>query len=1608
MYKVLTRASAIIEVVEDVEKYDAVVVSTNGTILQPYDTSTTLIGSVLKSGTDITSTIKNVKWTKWNPTEDNLVECPEWNSKHIGSSTITISKTDVDSKSVFVFEAYTDDDILLCSSSISIVDINDLLVSIVKPENPYVGQVWVDSSTDPATLYVWNGYKWVVSGAVGALVKNLLRNTGFLFNIEYWDIVGDTTLSYTPYSYEYLGHRFLKLNSEILSDENRGLSQTIQDGIKCNGEYSFQMLFYSKNTTETFSNNIRLNIYSINNKDVETIVYNNVLEAGTKIKQVYARFNALPDSEKIRVEILGENGYRYDFSISELALYNTWNEYDWTVNPNDLSMDNMDLAQEGLWNILSNYGAVQGIFSERDPVTGQLEYFINASYIGAGKVKAQYMEMYGLKVFRKDAEGNPTEDVTLEVTENGEINLNVSKLVLVSTGQTVEEVVEGIQDEINEVKQMITPEGIQSTVVKIVTENEEITQHVTSIATQTAEGFAQTVENKLTGQISEVKQTTDGILEKVNDPVTGLSAQYELNKKGIYLSATGDGAQSLVNIENKEVFIKSNSIKLEGYTTINGGFKVDLQGNMEAVNGKFNGTIEGSIVKGSTVISPTIKSDETPDPKFLLTADGTLKATNATIVGQISGSILTGKTFKSESGKFIVTDTGVLECQDATIKGSITAGSTITGATVTGTKIIGSTIQNSATNPTFIVSSDGTVTGAKIQGGSIGIGGAAYNAFTVDNAGNCNITKGSITIGSNFRVTNTGVLTAKEGNFTGSINSGSTITGSTIIGTSIQNALYYPTFKIDADGNITGGSITIGNNFKVTNEGNLTAKNASFTGNVNSGSTITGSTIIGTTIQNAAVYPTFKIDSSGHISGGSINIGNNFIVTNDGALTAKSASFTGSINSGSTINGSTISGTTITGSTIEGTTINGTTINGSTIVGTTIQNALYYPTFKIDSNGHISGGSIDIGNGNFSVTSGGVLTARYGNFSGAISSSTITGSSININNVFKVESNGALTATNATISGTVSGSKIIGSTIQNSAYSPTFSIDANGNIFGGSININYNFQVSSEGVMKATGANISGTITATKGKIAGYTISNNMLVGNKVGMSGSTGEGYAFWAGNSQPSYAPFRVAHDGSLAATNAEITGTIIGSTIKSAAVNESNMPLFSMSPTGEIIGATVDCKSLTADGSISSETLNIDVINNSRYPQALDESLYVYITPGATSATDWYDGAVYANMDDLYDAVPRNLNGYTIKIYLTADYSGNINLNRFHSGHCYLMLQRHTVKGYIYANGPSMRYAIYGNTNSSTGGTANLGNIKPGVGKTNSDYKYSLYFEYTRITLYDVNIYAASQSGVSNSGIVVTNMTSAYMNNINAYNNPIHLVRSHASSHVYISSSSGLTKGNTFSAVSGSIQHLNKTKQAGCGTSGTNPYHTSGNAQIFRDGVTFATSGNSGTNDTKPPAETVETHTVTLKATSGNTFRRTVYRNWKNDGTVRQGDWGYGDCDGYWFFGSQLNNYRSKNITKVQITIKRNSGGIHGDVSHKIVGHNYTSKPSGTPEAMGSTIATVSMSVGETKTITLSSSQIATFKNYKGIGLKNSYSSGYYSVCSATCTVKITYKE
>ena len=683
-YTALARANVTIELFENEDKYEAVVVSTNGVILQPYDTSTTLIGTVLKNNIDITKNIKNIKWTKWNPTSDNLLECEDWNKLHTGSSTITVSKEDVDSKSIFTFEAYNNKDDLLCSASISIIDINDLLASTAKPNNPYVGQLWIDDTTDPATLYVWNGYKWVVSGAVGAMVKNLLKNTGFLFNCDKWDIVGDTRLMYTPTPHDYLDHRFLKLNSDELVDSVRGISQITTDYIVPKSDYSFQMLYYSKEDSQSYSNDINIEIYSIDSSYNKTQVYSNTITAEEKLKKLYARFKSLDNTKYFMVKITGENKHRFDFNIAEPCLYNTHNEYPWTTHPSD---DGINLTQENLWNILSNNNTVKGITSIKNPITGQLDYYINADAINAGQIKAQYMNMYGLTVTRKD---DPSIK-TFEITEDGKVNMTVEELRIGSSNKTLEDYI-----------------------------NTEITVDGDSIKTA--------LRNEFNTQFTEINTTIGGVSTRVENLEDDTKTLFDITDKGVYIEVGSDGSSTLVDVNNNSFNISTENIKLEGYTTINGGFSVDLDGNMTANNGTFSGTI----------IASTIKSDDTDNPQFSLTSDGVLRANNVYVKGEISGTIPNLDKLISESGNFIVNENGILEANEAIIHGNITAGSTITG----------STIRNSS------------------------------RTFEIDREGN--IRGGSININDKFKVDKLGNMEATSANIVGNINAGSVVNGATI------------------------------------------------------------------------------------------------------------------------------------------------------------------------------------------------------------------------------------------------------------------------------------------------------------------------------------------------------------------------------------------------------------------------------------------------------------------------------------------------------------------------------------------------------------------------------------------------------------------------------------------------------------------------------------------------------------------------------------------------------------------------------------------------------------------------------------------------------------
>ena len=204
------------------------------------------------------------------------------------------------------------------------------------------------------------------------------------------------------------------------------------------------------------------------------------------------------------------------------------------------------------------------------------------------------------------------------------------------------------------------------------------------------------------------------------------------------------------------------------------------------------------------------------------------------------------------------------------------------------------------------------------------------------------------------------------------------------------------------------------------------------------------------------------------------------------------------------------------------------------------------------------------------------------------------------------------------------------------------------------------------------------------------------------------------------------------------------------------------------------------------------------------------------------------------------------------------------------------------------------------------------------------------------------------------------------------------------------------------------LANNSQAGGKTGNTNK---SNGGQIWYDTskVTFAT-GNQTTESGSAPVVS-GTKTITIKSSYGDTYRSSVYNNWKKDGTVRQGDYGYGDCTGCWFFGTGFSELKGCTISKVEITITRQSGGSSSPVGLVVRTHNYSSRPSGAPTLSSSSYGTLSLATGQTNKLTITHSDVLNgIKNgtIKGFGIRTTYDSAHYAVCSGNVTVKITYTE
>lgn len=471
--------------------------------------------------------------------------------------------------------------------------------------------------------------------------------------------------------------------------------------------------------------------------------------------------------------------------------------------------------------------------------------------------------------------------------------------------------------------------------------------------------------------------------------------------------------------------------------------------------------------------------------------------------------------------------------------------------------------------------------------------------------------------------------------------------------------------------------------------------------------------------------------------------------------------------------------------------------------------------------------------------------------------------------------------------------------------------------------------------------------------------------------------------------------------------ITGaTIIGSTFR----NQNDT--FSVDSEGNIVGAQIKGSEVVGDsfsveGELTADTITANKINSAQYPSTLEDDIQISINSGGSDDNELYDGVSFATVTGALEALPKFLNGKVVDIWVQEDIYENIDFQYFISGRINLYLDGSTVYGYIRNYTSGTKVNVYGGYMKYE--TAKTGVIHPSTGCAVASRTASLVGqENSPINGYSLKIYGsdnASGSATTIVGVACDSYANGYYKDVQFINCDIGF-RANAGGRIHAAKSSGVCSQYGFEAVSGGLITIANSPQCGGNKSNT---HVSSPGQIIAPtSVTYE--GGNQTTDGNPAPTPTTTKTVTIKSNSGDTYRSSVYNNWKKDNTARQGDYGYGDCNGCWFFGSQFNQFKDKSISKIELTIKRISGGSYSGVPIVVKTHNYSSRPSGKP-SYGSSCGSVSIAVGNSGKLTITNSTILNALSngtIKGFGIQSTYNASSYAVCSGSVTMKVTYTE
>ena len=152
--------------IDNSDPLQIIVTSTGGDVFKNGQGTTVLTAVCYQAGSEVDAAGNgSYTWTKYN--KDGVVDTSWGTNGSKTGKTLSVSSADVDTKATFmVVVALWGGGEMIASAQFTIISLCDVVTSDTPPENPYEGQLWVDTSVTPPETKIWDGNEWVVQNDI--------------------------------------------------------------------------------------------------------------------------------------------------------------------------------------------------------------------------------------------------------------------------------------------------------------------------------------------------------------------------------------------------------------------------------------------------------------------------------------------------------------------------------------------------------------------------------------------------------------------------------------------------------------------------------------------------------------------------------------------------------------------------------------------------------------------------------------------------------------------------------------------------------------------------------------------------------------------------------------------------------------------------------------------------------------------------------------------------------------------------------------------------------------------------------------------------------------------------------------------------------------------------------------------------------------------------------------------------------------------------------------------------------------------------------------------------------------------------------------------------